>query len=112
MKLIIAGGRNYSMTDYDRSKLDGLHAESPITEVVSGGATGADAGGERWAESHGIPIKIFLPDWKAHGKSAGPMRNREMARYADAAVLFPGGAGTNSMRLEAHLAAILIFDWR
>lgn len=39
MKTIIAGGRNYCLTPADLLALEKL----PITEVVSGGATGADA---------------------------------------------------------------------
>lgn len=108
-KLIIAGGRNYKFTDSDIQKLDDL---LPIGEVVSGGAKGADREGELWAKSHGIDIKQFLPDWKAYGKAAGPMRNFDMAEYATAVALFPGGRGTDSMCREAKQAGIDIFDFR
>ena len=108
MKLIIAGGRDYKMTFEDWQKLD----EIDITEVVSGGASGADAEGERYAKNKAIPVSRFPADWKAHGKAAGPIRNRQMAKYADAVVLFPGGRGTASMRKEAIMAGIKIYDLR
>ena len=58
-----------------------------ITEVISGTAHGIDTLGEKWAERHGIPVKRFPADWNAHGKSAGPIRNRQMAQYADALIV-------------------------
>jgi hypothetical protein len=73
---------------------------------------GADAGGERWAKKHGIPIKLFHADWTAYGRSAGPIRNRQMASYADAVALFPGGRGTNDMAMAAVARGLKIFDWR
>lgn len=109
MKLIIAGGRNYQLTEKDVRALNAIRHE--VTEVVSGNATGADLGGEMWASDHGIPVKGFTPDWATHGKAAGPIRNAEMARYADAVALFPGGRGTASMLAEAKRAGIKIYDF-
>jgi hypothetical protein len=107
MKLIIAGGRDYLFSQEDRDFLDGL---TGITEVVSGGASGADAEGEKWARAQGIPIRVFKADWKTHGRGAGPRRNIEMAAYADAVALFPGGKGTDSMRREARKRGLQIHN--
>ncbi len=113
MKLIIAGGRDYQFTPNDYLRLRKVVTNLVhVTEVVSGGASGADECGEVWAAAVGIPVKFFKPDWDRHGKAAGPIRNREMAAYADAAVLFPGGKGTDSMYLEAKKANLRIFDYR
>lgn len=70
-----------------------------VKEVVSGGAQGVDASGEAIAELHGIPVKVFRADWKKHGKAAGPIRNAEMASYADALVAVWDGKsrGTGNM---------------
>lgn len=106
MKLIIAGGRNYHLTAEDFNWLDSI---PDITEVVSGGCKGADAGGEAWATLRKIPIKRFNADWVKHGKAAGPLRNRQMAQYADAVILFPGGRGTESMYREAISAQLRIY---
>ncbi len=107
MKLIIAGGRTYHLTFQDTALLNDLD----ITEVVSGGASGADLGGEKYAEMRMVPVIHFPADWNTHGKAAGPIRNREMAEYADAVALFPGGRGTESMRREAIKAGIKVFDF-
>ena len=112
MKLIIAGGRDYrlKMADYDR--LDEINAAERVTEVVSGGARGVDNDGQVWAWEVGLPVRLFLADWKQYGKGAGPRRNAEMAAYADAVALFPGGAGTQNMREQADRAGIKVYDFR
>lgn len=110
MKLIIAGGRDYHLTESDHAKLLDLLPRG-ITEVVSGGAPGADTYGELWADFYRIPVKRFPADWNTHGRAAGPIRNREMAEYADAVVLFPGGRGTADMRRAAEKAGLEIFDF-
>ncbi len=112
MKLIIAGGRDYKLTSHNFLKLEDILSFYWISEVVSGGATGADECGEWWAAQHNIPVKQFPADWKTHGKVAGPIRNKQMAEYADAVALFPGGRGTESMYQEAIKAGMQIFDFR
>lgn len=112
MKLIIAGGREYQFNDHDYAKLNAIHEEYKVTEVVSGGATGADKCGEVWADANGIAIKRYPADWLNHGRAAGPIRNRVMAEYADAVALFQGGRGTDSMCREAEKVGIVIFDCR
>lgn len=109
MKLIIAGGRLYQFNTEDHAFLGTLEG---ISVVVSGGAPGADLEGELWAEAEGIPVKKFPADWPRHGRAAGPIRNRQMAEFADAVVLFPGGRGTASMFKEASKANLEIFDRR
>jgi hypothetical protein len=109
LKLIIAGGRSYKLTEADTDRLDALDG---VTEVVSGCAAGVDRDGEAWAERKGIPVRRFPADWKRYGRGAGPVRNREMAAYADAVALFPGKRGTESMFEEARKAGIVIYDFR
>ncbi len=112
MKLIVAGGRDYKLNDEDYHNLAIIHWHCSITEIVSGGASGADKCGEIFAASRKLPVKVFPADWKKHGRKAGPLRNKEMAEYADAVALFPGGRGTASMKQEAEKAGIDIFDYR
>jgi len=97
MKTIIAGMRDFHDYPFVEKHLDMLRHE--ITEVVSGCATGVDALGERWARTNGISIRRFPADWSGQGKAAGPIRNREMADYADALVAFWDGKskGTKNM---------------
>ena len=110
MKLIIAGGRDYHLTSEDYRFLNTLRDD--VKEVVCGGASGADTYGRHWAKENDIPVKMFPANWKEHGKAAGPIRNRQMAKYADAAVLFPGGRGTDNMYTMAIENDIKVFDKR
>lgn len=112
MRLIISGGRSYQLTPSDFKVLDWLHCESPVKEVLCGGATGADECGKLWANNNGIPVVLFPANWKQHGRAAGPIRNREMASCADAVVLFPGGPGTRSMFEISKEFGLKIYDQR
>ncbi|MDD4051129.1 MAG: DUF2493 domain-containing protein [candidate division Zixibacteria bacterium] len=101
MRLIIAGSRD--CTDYQTisTEVDQIMDEYPITEIVSGGARGVDALGERYAREHGLPCTRFPADWSRYGRSAGPRRNREMAAYGDFLIAFTsGGPGTTNMIRE------------
>ena len=108
MKVVIAGGRTFVPMVRHAERLDSLG----ITEVVSGCAPGADRFGEDYAERRGLRLTRFPANWDKYKAAAGPIRNRVMAEYADAVVLFPGGAGTASMKAEAHRAGIKVYDWR
>ncbi len=79
------------------------------SEVVSGVAEGVDtAGGEEWAKHHRVPITAFLPDWDLHGRSAGVIRNLEMAEYADALLAVWDGES----RGTAHMVEAMETLWK
>lgn len=71
----------------------------PVREVVSGTARGVDQLGEEWAAEHDVAVKRFPADWDTHGRSAGYVRNEEMAAYADAlvAIHVNNSSGTGHM---------------
>jgi hypothetical protein len=107
MKLIIAGGRNYYFSKDDYARLDKI---SGVTEVISGAARGADSCGEKWAERNNIPVRRFVAQWQRLGKKAGMIRNKDMALYADALAIFPGGSGSSNMKKEAKNKNLQIFE--
>lgn len=84
MKVIIAGSRG--IKDYDLLKKAIKHSKFVITEVISGGAHGVDALGERWAKEHNIPCTVMKADWDRFGKAAGMYRNELMADKADGVI--------------------------
>jgi hypothetical protein len=112
VKTIIAGGRDVRLSARDFFRLSCLKRELPITEVVCGTAHGVDTDGEKWAKRRGLPVRKFYPDWNKHGRSAGPIRNTEMAAYAEALVAFPGGVGTNHMVEVATRLGLKVIDFR
>lgn len=83
MKLIIAGSRNLGGQFIRHKIFQELLNIGSVTEVLSGGCNGVDLEGEAVARFMDLPIRRFLPDWKTHGKAAGPIRNAEMAKEAD-----------------------------
>ena len=61
-------------------------------EIVSGGANGVDKIGECLAEFCAYDLKKFPANWNKHKKAAGPIRNKEMAEYADCAIVIHNGS--------------------
>ena len=108
IRVLVCGGRNFN----DRALLDAtlnkLNAERPIRVLIHGGAPGADALADEWARSNGVNIMRFPADWYAHGRAAGPIRNREMLTIGrpDVVVAFPGGRGTEDMARQAEAAGV------
>lgn len=109
MRVIIAGGRDYH--NYD-TLLEAIEeAQFDIKTVISGGAKGVDALGERYSEENMIDLKIFRADWERHGRAAGPLRNRKMAENADALIAIWDGKsrGTKNMIETAHKVGLLVY---
>lgn len=97
VRLVIAGGRDFIGTENDFEHISDLCIKYCVTEIVSGCARGADQFGENCAARLNIPVKYFPADWEKHGKSAGYIRNHEMAVYTNLVHLFPGERGTKMM---------------
>lgn len=102
MKLIVAGGRDFTDSSVMISELTKLVQNGNIPdcpELVCGMARGADMlAYSLWANNR-MPIHNFPADWNKHGKSAGYIRNAAMGEFADAAVCFWDGnsRGTKHM---------------
>lgn len=101
MKVIIAGRRD--INDYSLVIKAVEHSSYKITEVVSGGATGVDTLGEQWAKANNVSIKQMKADWNRNGKAAGPIRNSQMADYADAAIVIWDGQSPGSKNMIENM---------
>jgi hypothetical protein len=99
MKVIIAGGRNFSDFQLLYAKCEEILANQTEVEIVSGTAKGADKMGEHYAKLKGFTVKQFPAEWDKYGKSAGYIRNKDMADYADILISFWDGEskGTKHM---------------
>jgi len=108
MKIIIAGSRG--ITDYEVVEAAVAESGFAATVVVSGGADGVDALGERWALEHGLHVVRFPARWKYYGRRAGVIRNLEMVRFADALVAVWDGQskGTGHTIREARKRGLLV----
>ncbi len=86
MRTIIAGSRGFNNMFNLAYVMD--HLPWTPSVVLSGTARGADKMGESWANINNIPVERYPAKWDVHGKSAGYIRNAEMAAVADLLVAF------------------------
>lgn len=106
MKVIIAGSRHMPFSHYPMIAQAVEKSGYAVTEVVCGMARGADMFGAKWAYENGIPVKKFPANWDEHGKAAGPIRNAEMAEYADAAIIFIWDGSRGSADMERKMRTL------
>ncbi len=109
MKTIIAGGR--TVTDYSLVLSAIGESEFEITQVVSGMAPGVDTLAIQYAQEKQLPLAEFHADWNRHKRAAGPIRNRQMAEYADALIAIWDGEsrGTKNMIEEATKRGLRVY---
>lgn len=109
MKVIVCGGRNYLKRDYLFQCLDSLVT---ITEVIEGGANGADTLARLWAMERKKKVITVHADWENMGKAAGYHRDIFMiSMKPDAVVAFPGGMGTKMMSQLAILRNVMLIEF-
>ena len=101
-KVIIAGSRGFSNYKLLKEKCNEYLREKRKEYniiIISGGARGADTFGEKYAQDEGFSLEVFPANWNKFGKSAGFIRNEQMAEVADALIAFWDGKshGTKHM---------------
>ena len=117
MRVIIAGSRDITVSDEDMDahvdEWERIHG-TRLRSVVCGMARGVDTSGRMWAEQRGIPVWHYPADWDTHGRSAGPIRNREMAENADGLILVWDGSsrGSANMLSQARQHKLRIYEVR
>jgi UDP-N-acetylmuramoylalanine-D-glutamate ligase len=112
MRVLVCGGRDF----WDRDAISRAmmpYRPQPVTEpsehiLIVGGATGADALAEEWADVWGMRKRVFPANWARDGRAAGPIRNQRMIDEGkpDLVIAFPGGRGTADMVRRAKAAGI------
>ena len=120
MKLAIVGSRILPETDENLAKMTELIKRniSGITEVVSGGASGADTLAERFAKQEGITFILFEADWEKYHRAAGPLRNAKVVSYCDKLIAFyineSKSRGTKDAvkRAKAETKLLKTYEWR
>lgn len=97
--IIIAGSRDFDDYELLKTKMDSFLSKMKYRNIISGMARGADKLGEKYAKEKGYNIIEMPADWDHYGKSAGHMRNEQMALLADAAVIFWDGKSPGSKNM-------------
>ena len=101
-KVIIAGSRGFSNYKLLKEKCNEYLREKRKEYniiIISGGARGADTFGEKYAQDEGFSLEVFPANWNKFGKSAGFIRNEQMAEVADALIAFWDGKSNGTKHM-------------
>ena len=114
MRVLVCGGRAYDDGDAIFAALNDFSADREITEIIQGGAKGADSWAKKFAEMGQIPCRTFAANWKRDGRMAGPIRNETMIVQGkpDVVIAFPGGRGTADCVRRARDFGIEVIEVR
>ncbi len=114
MRVIIAGMRDFTCYETVCAAVLAAPFPDPIAEVVCGCARGVDTLGRRWANENGVPVKDFPAEWDRFGDGAGPIRNQDMANYADGLIAVWNGrsSGTKDMIIRAQRKGLKVYVHR
>jgi hypothetical protein len=77
MILLVCGSRTYN----NRRVMEQVITKLEPEKIIHGGCHGADELAHCIADTYGIYVEVFEANWTRYGKSAGPIRNREMLKH-------------------------------
>lgn len=97
MRVLVCGSRDFN----DGELLEDVLKQWDIQTIIHGKARGADTLAGEYGKTNSIPVIEFPALWDKYGKSAGPIRNRQMLLEGepDLVVAFrrPNSRGTQNM---------------
>lgn len=99
--VVVTGGRDHNPTREELNAFWAVFDHIGGTELHHGDARGVDRQVAADAHRRGVQVTARPADWTAHGKAAGPIRNREMLLVGLALIAFPGGRGTENAKAAA-----------
>lgn len=80
-RVLVTGSRDLLDWSVVYKVLNDIKAKLGRFQLVVGDCpTGADKFAREWASKQGWQPEVHEADWDTHGKAAGPLRNRQMAR--------------------------------
>jgi predicted Rossmann fold nucleotide-binding protein DprA/Smf involved in DNA uptake len=91
MKLAVIGSRGLKDLVIDP------YITEDVTEIVSGGAVGADACAAEYARRNGIALTEFRPEYERYGHAAPIKRNETIVDYADRVLAFWDGKSRGTL---------------
>lgn len=102
IRIIIAGSRGYDNYAFLKQRVLEILKQKNLTIdqiiIVSGTASGADKLGERFAMEMGADLEQHPANWSL-GKSAGYIRNKEMADISQICIIFWDGSSPGSKHM-------------
>ena len=85
MKVGVVGSRSICLKNIEK------YIPSECDEIVSGGAIGVDNNAAEYAKTHGLPLTVFLPEYRQYGRGAPIVRNKSIVDRADRVIAFWDG---------------------
>lgn len=99
MRVAIVGSRSVAMDAYS----DILsYIPRGASEIISGGAEGADEIAEEYARQNHLPLTVFRPEYKSYRKSAPLQRNLEIVRHSDYVLVLWDGKSRGTANIVAN----------
>lgn len=92
-RVLVCGSRHWRDSEAIHHTLD-LHLRLHYgrIEIIHGNARGADLIADSVARGLGLVVHPYPADWNAHGRAAGPIRNRQMLdQHPDVVLAFKDG---------------------
>ena len=86
MRVAVIGSRTITVEHLEK------YLPERVTVLLSGGAKGVDASAREYAESHGLELREYLPEYSRYGRAAPLKRNRTIVEQADLVLAFWDGA--------------------
>lgn len=83
-RILVCGDRHYDdinavyYTLSHIARLTSLPIDIGSSTIIHGGCKGADTIAGNFASGKGIECVLFSADWQKYGRSAGPIRNKQM----------------------------------
>ena len=95
-KIAIVGSRTLSDIDIEKYLPEGC------SEIISGGANGADRAAADFAVSHGIKLTEILPQYEKYGRAAPIIRNKLIVDNADMVIAFWDGKSKGTLSVITY----------
>ncbi|MDR0326185.1 MAG: DUF2493 domain-containing protein [Oscillospiraceae bacterium] len=96
MRVAVVGSRSLDGRSYGVLE---EHMPTSASEVISGGAAGADSLAERYALEHELPMTIIRPDYKTYDRQAPLIRNSQIVAESDFTLILWDGVSRGSLNV-------------
>lgn len=103
--IVVAGSRHLHLDDFEWKRIFRENGISKMDRIISGGAVGIDKSVEGFCRRNGYHNDIYPADWSM-GRSAGPIRNGQMARLGQKLILIWDGRTKGSANMKRSMEEV------
>ena len=96
MKVAVVGSRSLDDTHFPLLE---KYIPPGVSEIISGGASGADKLAERFADEENLLLTIIRPDYKTYERMAPLIRNGEIVEKSDFTLILWDGSSRGSLNV-------------